>query len=274
MSQGERRIRYDDRGRNLVTEVVNHLDDVSVVGLVFGRQGVEDVSPIRYADTDTVPNMQRQTVDNSTVNQSDTGILSEAEVGTGQYVLPSYTANQYINIDANRIHESNEGTERTHGENRGRTYDIQNSSMDKEYTVPDQSEKPESALPLSEIPDAAESQSESMNREQKDIYNENTNAENNVKTNVPKPEHNISQSVAAQKKSDVPEDTRSGSPTDGKKIWSPASAQADERNRERKQRRDERGSPAENWLYNGRGAHGRIYESTGYAATFGGLSSY
>lgn len=55
-------------------------------------------------------------------------------------------------------------------------------------------------------------------------------------------------------------------------IWTAVQYQSDTAPQWRDEKR--RYSGTDNLIYNGRGAHGRIYESTGYAATFGGLSSY
>ena len=50
---GERRVRYDDKGLNRITEVVNNPADIKVSGLVFGRTGVADASPIQYANSNS-----------------------------------------------------------------------------------------------------------------------------------------------------------------------------------------------------------------------------
>lgn len=93
--QGEARVRYSPTNQR-PTEVVHNPQDVRVAGAIFGRETVQEATPIKYAMDSTPPVTTVQTSTNTreaqvaaTSEQSEEARMIRSSEELGQYVLPT-----------------------------------------------------------------------------------------------------------------------------------------------------------------------------------------
>lgn len=295
--QGERRIRYDDKGRGRITEVVNNPADVSVVGLVFGRQGMEGASPIQYAGEST--GIERPGIEHRAAGTSPAantvpamGTVLAAEVETGRYALPSFNwQSLHINAGGENAKEGNANAQNTQEKNPGGEYIAGREPVPASHTAAGEmqagpSENPAGSGARALLPEATERDATYTRKNQTDAYSPKafTEVQNSNGNSAQTPASRLSPSNTVQGGQNTFSPSRgrqNGNYSRSEKIWSPTPAQTGYKNqktsgqdRERKKKWDERTGGVENLLYRGPGSTGRVFESSSYAATFGGLSSY
>lgn len=260
--EGERRVRYDDSGRGLITEVVNNPADVRAVGLIFGRSGASESAPIQYSldssqsragidavgVTDTVSNTTAR--DYASVQRAEqlarnrSSSESTAESPSGEYVMPNA-------IEASEVASvSQVGGERTTAE---ATPPIEEVIPETEITESPRTEPPQLIDPPAESTPAPETETGPMPEPVPGAESPGAGSE------APETPGTTAPPVIT----DTPSSSQAQVPTATQEI---ANSSDMKRKRERAQA-----------IWNplmGRGATGEVYETEGYNQTFSGLSSY
>lgn len=272
VAQGERRVRYDDQGRGLVTEIINNPADIAATGLIFGRTGVAEAVPVQYAAAEpNAAGLYGSAVESSVQTETSpaNGSLSgevrarELENATGQYTVPDlvdYSAMSISANEGNREGLASESTSVAPSENRPSSAGIMEASR---------AQSPEGAKnsAAQEHPAGVQEQPGSVHSHGADVAAERSSAtEPGAYTSGA---GGPNRSEGSEEKLS-PEEYAS-------QIWTPVQfMETNTRNtqneEQRRRKRSSDGIDPNTWR--GTGAFGQTYETAGYRSTFGGLSSY
>ncbi len=276
--EGTRRIRSDPNGL-FVTEMVNNPADVQAVGMIFGRQTIEQSTPIQYANTVTqgtdVASERTDAAITAAGSSSKALVESFASEETGQY-----TVRPLINSAELTVISNSEG----HEENRSNEYTstAETSPISTDIVGGEANERVK-AFTENAIQYAGESIAEAANEPPYNLSYHLSSGYNAIKdspysfgrtSNNGLSGNAVEPNELDKKYSESDEKARS--------IWLPEQAAraanamqpnpAPDTNNNRRRERD--GGSFDFHITRGPGSTGRVYETTGYNATFGGLSSY
>ena len=273
--EGTRRIRYDDRGRGLVTEVINNPADVSGAGLIFGRTTVDNATPIQYATNSDAAALQNTPAYAQAVGSSDSAPPTTAKSAAEEVRLGAYTVPELISTET--VRNASIGAERNAAESVLESAPESPSphnraSAQQAAAPPEGGAERELGSKITGEPQMSVASAAAASVNSSAASEHNAGAAANAKTpavpnatgaNTP-PEETTAEEQTPQELS--PEERAS-------QIWTPLQVQTKtaqattELERKRERRREvSRNDPD---LVIGQGSRGAIHETQGYAATFG-----
>lgn len=300
--EGVRRIRYDDKDRGLITEVINNPSDVKGVGLNFTRTTVENAIPIQYASQPNATNFtDSQTQNISNTNQTasnDTQVQSRnnnnavdnttettaaEEITYGRYVIPEAINTEVLGYGinasaANEIEGAEVTTERNNSPpmapvsatTNSVTNETGNTSQSTESSMRSESTASTSEIRTSTTETPINTNVITNNRiitvQSEPIiatsYQQDTNP-SDIDVAIDVQETNSAQ--------ETPNETLQAERR-AAEIWTPV--QNMQQMAEEQRRKDREFKGADFSINRGSGATGQVYETQGYNTSFGGLSSY
>lgn len=280
---GERRIRYDDKGRGLVTEVINNPGDVSAAGLVFGRTGVSEATPIQYASSAAANSSSAGVSTVSEVNSEVLGVQSNQSIQeehTGAYIIPDLVSDSVVRSAVHGAEHKGfevkdmDSTEKDSGARSGEA-PVEDSTGHQGTVL---EEIPGSTTSITEAsgangvvpPDVPAAKSAADRAVPNMPDNAPGNGEATPEAYGPRareaPAEIVSSSASGEELS--AEDLAS-------QIWTPAQSMARAAEDQNQRRKRDHKLPSQDFaVLKGPGATGEIFESTGYNVSFGSLSSY